>query len=107
MSQRTRKAASLIQQIVAAEVARLPFSVNLTVTGVDVSPDLRQATVWVGSVGEVGDSFTHLDEARHSIQGVIGSQMTSKFVPRITFKQDTSGQYAQHISKLIDKSNDR
>lgn len=105
MTQRTKKVESLIQQIVAAEVAKLPDSGRLTVTSVEVTPDLRQASVWVGVIAaseEQGDElFASVAEARKEFQGALAANLKIKFTPHIELKRDVSGEYAQNITKLI------
>lgn len=50
MSERTFKVASLVQQIVAEELRILVPVAELGVNSVDVSPDLRNARVWIGII---------------------------------------------------------
>lgn len=106
MSQRTEKVARLIQQITAAELSRLPESAQFTITRADVSPDLREATVWVGVVvsdpDEVEKLFKkHLYPYRKQFQEAVARGLSTKFVPRLSFKRDASGAYADEITRLI------
>jgi ribosome-binding factor A len=105
MSQRTRKVSSLIKHIIAAELTQLPDSAYLTVTTVDVSPDLRQATVWIGVIAgsnkEAEERFKGLETAQNRFQGAVAKGLTTKFTPKLAFKHDTSGAYAEDITKLI------
>ena len=104
MSQRTEKVSSLIQHIAAAELAKVPGTERLTVTKVDVSPDLREATVWIGVIADDSQAEEFLKpalSARRQLQDVVAKQLTTKFVPRLTIKRDVGGQYADHITKLI------
>ncbi len=105
MSQRTQKVSSLIKQLVAAELTVLPESAYLAVTSVEVSPDLRQATVWVGVLAK-GDEeatalFKSVESAQKRLQGAVAKGMTTKFTPRLSIKRDSSGAYAEGISRLI------
>ena len=54
MSQRPQKVASIVSHTVAAELTELPGGAYLTVTGVDMAPDLRNCTVWIGVVPAAG-----------------------------------------------------
>ena len=105
MSQRTKKVESVVHQIVAAELAQLPNSAHLTVTGVQVTPDLRQATVWIGVIASNEEQaetlFGAAEEARRDLQEAVASQLKSKFVPHLTLRRDAGGEYAQHITRLI------
>lgn len=74
----------------------------LTVTAVETTADMRQATVWLGYFGE--DEGTILDMIKtkeKEIQKIINHRLSLKHVPKLTFKLDHSGQYADNISELI------
>ncbi len=107
MSQRTQKVSSLVQQIVAAELAQLPGAARLTVTGVDVSPDLRHATIWIGVLAPGNDDtrvaklFQVALDAREHLQDAVARQLTTKFVPRLALEQDIGGAYADRMTRLI------
>ncbi|HEX7260037.1 MAG TPA: 30S ribosome-binding factor RbfA [Candidatus Saccharimonadia bacterium] len=105
MSQRTEKVSSLIKQIIATELTHLPESAYLTVTNVEVSPDLRQATVWVGvfskSDEEATNLFKSVETAQNRLQAAVARGLTTKFTPKLNFKPDSSGAYAEDITRLI------
>jgi ribosome-binding factor A len=77
----------------------------MTVTKVDISPDLRQGTVWVGIVartdGEAEHIFSSIMSEQSHIQAAVASQMATKFVPKLSLKRDNGGAYAEHITRLI------
>lgn len=106
MSQRTAKVESLIQQVVATAVIELfgPEAVNITVTRVDAAPDLRNATVWFGLLGDDAAqtaTMTALQRQCSEIQAALADRMTTKFVPHLHFRQDTGGEYAAEIDRLL------
>ncbi|HSX14450.1 MAG TPA: ribosome-binding factor A [Candidatus Saccharimonadales bacterium] len=106
MSQRTEKVKSLLRQRVASELSQAigPGSANITVTAIDVSPDLKQATVWLGLLGQPKDQealWQSAEAVRPDVQAAVASVMTTKFVPKLVFKRDLSGDYAQHIESII------
>ncbi len=105
MSQRTEKAASLIKQIAAASLRDELGNAAVTVTAAEVSPDMRSATVWVGILADNEahrqEQFKEIEAVRHQVQRQIAQQFSSKFVPRVMFRIDTSGEYADHISRII------
>ena len=107
MSNRMLKVESLVQQIVAQQMPELlgPAAGRLTITGVDVTPDLRQANVWVGVLAESAEAkqieFDKLNEVKHDFQQAVAKGMTTKFVPHLHFKLDAGGEYAEYISKLL------
>lgn len=104
MSQRTNKVSSVIQQVVASELAQLPNSAYLTVTKVAVSPDLRAATILVGVLADskaAQGAFQAAEEARDQLQAAVAKRLTTKFVPKLTIQRDLGGEYAEHITKVI------
>ena len=107
MSQRIAKVESLVQQVVARSLIEvLPGeSARLTITGVDVAPDIRSAIVWVGVLADDEAAQQALFDRVVGLGGVLQQHLakviTTKFVPRLTFRLDTGGSYAEHINRLL------
>ena len=104
MTQRTRKVASLIQQIVAEELRVNVPAPEITVTSVDVSPDLRNARVWLGIVASENrqkELLKKVEESRSTMQAGLARRMTTKFVPRLAFELDKGGEHADYINRLL------
>ncbi len=107
MSHRTEKVESLVQQVVARQLLEYlgNDSARVSVTGVDVSPDIKQATVWLGILAELEDQRQELLDRvldyKSEIQHELAATITTKFTPKLDFKLDAGGAYAQHIDKLI------
>lgn len=105
MSRRTEKAGSLVQHTVAGQLAELLPAGQVTVTGVDVSPDLRTATVWFGILARDSEQankfFVQIEGLRPAIQQELAKTMTTKFVPKLIFKRDTGGEYAERIAGIL------
>lgn len=106
MSQRVAKLESLIQAVVATGLMELlgGEAAGATVTRVDAAPDLRNATVWIGLLGdEVAQDrlWRRLEEVRPEVQRLLGERVTTKFVPRLHFKRDSGGEYAAEIDRLL------
>lgn len=107
MGERTYKVNEQIKHEVGAYIQEhLTFANGLiTITAVETTPDLRHAKVWVGYIGtELGSALSELRKHRSGIQAHLNSKLTMKFVPKVSFSLDHSGDYAQKISKLIDES---
>ena len=109
MSQRTAKVESLVQQVVAPEIVNLmgQDAARITVTSVDVSPDLRHATIWLGIIGDPRLQKNLLDRilgGSGNLQRAVIAKMTTKFVPRLEFRLDSGGEYAAGIDKLLKQS---
>lgn len=108
MTQRVAKVESLIQQVVATALVQLldADAAAVTVTRVDAAPDLRSAVVWIGLLGEPvrqDGLWAHIESERRELQEALAGHMTTKFVPRLTFKRDTGGEYAAEIDRLLKK----
>jgi len=76
----------------------------VTVTGVQMSPDLRHAKIFVslmGSEEEKKESLTALNHATGWIRHELGHRIRTKFLPDLVFLTDTSQDYGEHIDKLI------
>ncbi len=106
MSQRTEKVQSLVRQTVASTLAESLAGDNalVTVTGVDVAPDLKQAIVWIGLLGSDKDQsrvWELVEANRPEVQAAVAKVMTTKYIPHLEFRRDTGGDYAQHIEGLI------
>lgn len=106
MSQRVAKVESVIQAVVATALVRLleRDAAAVTVTRIDASPDLRNATVWIGLLGSDAAQerlWKRVEATRHELQAALGAQMTTKFVPQLHLKRDTGGEYAAEIERLL------
>jgi len=80
----------------------------VTVTGVDVTNDLSQATVYLSVLG--GDAqkeatLAALGKARGFIRTEIGRRIQLRHVPELTFKFDSSIEYGSRIERLLDELN--
>jgi ribosome-binding factor A len=81
----------------------------ITITEVDVSPDLRTAKVHVSVMGtaEQKDStFRALRAASRFLQREIRSRITIRRMPDLTFLPDESMERAARILDLIDHTQD-
>lgn len=95
------------------ELARVP----LTITEVVVTPDLRQARVFIQPLyahtqprGALPDDqlldeiLALLNQRAGYFQKQLGAQMASRYTPRPTFVAETAFQRAQNIEALLHKS---
>lgn len=106
-SQRVAKVESMIQGIAATalwtELER--DGALVSVTNVDASPDLRNATIWVGILGDEATGlriFDRVQGIKPMVQSKLAKSMTMKYVPRIHFRHDTGGAYSAEIGHLLD-----
>lgn len=81
----------------------------VTVTGVDISPDLRHAKVFVSAMGTDRQKQESLDALNHAagwIRHELGQRIRMKFLPEIVFRTDTSMDYGERIDRLLDEIRD-
>jgi len=76
----------------------------VTITGVKLTGDLRQATIYFTVVGSDEDkkaSEAGLNSARGFIKKELGQALMMRFTPDIHFKYDTSVEYGYHIESIL------
>lgn len=75
----------------------------VSITSVDVSPDLRQATVHVTSLGDVDqrDLFDVLTEARPRLRHHLARVLKLRLVPELRFRADDSLERQARVSALL------
>ena len=79
-------------------------SAGVTVTQVEMSPDLRLATAFVRPFAGGGDGaalVAALEKHRRFIRGRISPRLGLKFAPDVRFRLDTTFDYAEHIDRLL------
>lgn len=75
----------------------------ITVTAVDIGPDLQHAAVYVMPLG--GENAAKIVEALNRASGFFRSELAHeldlRYTPKLTFKIDRSFDEAAHIDKLL------
>ena len=107
MTERMRRVNEAVRAVLAEAVGELkdPRIGFITVTGVDTSRDLAQATVYVsvlGSEKKRTKSLEGLDAAHGVLQARIAAELRLKRTPQLTFQYDPSVEQGVRMSKLID-----
>jgi ribosome-binding factor A len=77
-----------------------------TVTHVEMSPDLKHARIFIsvmGSAEEQQNTMAALDSGKGFIRRELGSRLNLRNVPEISFKLDTSAEYSDRISRLLNE----
>ena len=79
---------------------------SVTITEVKPSPDMRNATVYLTTLGGVNEEtvIAGLNRTAGVIQSEMGRQLTMKFTPKLVFRKDDSFEYGSHIDALIRKN---
>ena len=108
-SQRQLRMGELVKQslglIFIREEAKVPNldTKSITVTEVRMSPDLRNARAYICPLGgKDGEKIVSvLTEFSHIIRKVLSKKIDTKFLPKISFINDTTFDYAEKIERLI------
>jgi ribosome-binding factor A len=108
MTDRMRRVNESLRQVLSEGLLELkdPRIGFVTVTGVDASPDLRQARVFVSVLGGAkkrNASMTGLDAAHGVLQAIISRELRMKRTPTLTFEYDHAVERGVEMSKLIDE----
>ena len=77
----------------------------LTVTEVRMTPDLKTARVYVIPLGgiDLKETVRTLTEYAHLVRKALSKRLDIKFLPKLTFVEDNSFEYAEKIEKIIKK----
>ena len=108
MSERMRRVNESVRQVLAETLPELkdPRIGLVTVTGVDTSPDLRHAVVFVSVLGSEKKrraTMQGLEAARGVLQARLARQLRLKRTPQLTFEYDPSVERGVRMSRLIDE----
>jgi ribosome-binding factor A len=103
-----RRVNEAVRETLAEAVGELkdPRIGFVTVTGVQTSPDLRHAVVYVsvlGSERKRTKSLAGLDAAHGVLQARLAQELRMKRTPQLTFQYDPSVEQGVRMSKLIDE----
>ena len=78
---------------------------NITITEVNVSPDLKNAKVYVMPLG--GENKRNVLDSLNKVTGrlkkIISNNISLRQTPKLTFKIDETFDYAEKISDILDK----
>jgi ribosome-binding factor A len=108
MSGRMRRVNESVRQVLSEAVGELkdPRIGFVTVTGVETSPDLRHARVYVsvfGSEESRQDSLAGLEAAHGVLQSRLGRELRMKRTPQLAFEYDPTVERGVRMTQLIDE----
>ena len=114
-SQRQLRVGEMVKQnlgeLLIRDEAKIPTinSKLITVTEVRMTPDLKTARVYVIPLGgiEMKETVRILTEYSHLVRRALSKRLDIKFLPKLTFVEDNSFEYAEKIERLIKKIKDR
>ena len=77
----------------------------ITVTEVRMTPDLKTARVYVIPLGgiEMKETVSVLTEYSHLVRRALSKRLDIKFLPKLTFVEDNSFEYAEKIENILKK----
>ncbi len=79
---------------------------GLSVTDVEVTPDLRQAFVYVSALAGVEgsqDALAGLERAKGYIRRALAGRIDLRVVPELIFRWDPSLETGERISRILDE----
>jgi ribosome-binding factor A len=106
-SQRAQRVGELIQKEVSALLLRGlkdPRIGFVTITGVEVTPDLHLARVYYTVIGDQAarrESAAGLKSSTPYIRQQLGRQLQMKYIPDLIFEYDSSIEYGNRIESLL------
>ena len=90
---------------------RDPRVQGITITGVEVTGDLQQATIYFSILADQASAATRalagLNHAKGLIRRELGHRLSIYKTPEIFSKQDQSIRYGEHIDQLLKQLHER
>jgi ribosome-binding factor A len=106
-SRRTLKAAEAIREVVSTAILleiRDPRVRDVTVTKVDVAPDMKSAKVYVSIMGDERKqrlSMQGLQNSAGFLQKAIADKIDARYTPRLTFETDEGVKKSIEVLRLL------
>ena len=110
-SQRQLKVGEELRHLISNALLRSSFYVehidnnNITVTEVNVSPDLKNAKVYIMPLGGENkiNVLNSLNKVTGRLKKIISNNISLRQTPQLTFKIDETFEYAKKINDILDK----
>ncbi len=79
------------------------FDKSITVTAVEITSDMKYATIYVCPLGNMDKNriLDALNREAPRLSHLVAQVMTSRSTPRLTFKLETIFDQAEHLSRLL------
>ena len=110
-SQRQLKVGEELRHLISSALLRNSFydehidNTNITITEVNVSPDLKNAKVYIMPLG--GENKLNVLNSLNNVTGrlkkIISSNLSLRQIPQLIFKIDETFEYAKKINDILDK----
>ena len=110
-SQRQLKVGEELRHLISNALIRGSFydehieNNNITITEVNVSPDLKNAKVYVMPLGGENkmDVLNSLNKASGRLKKIISSKISLRHIPRLVFSIDETFEQAKKINDILGK----
>jgi ribosome-binding factor A len=108
-TRRLLKAAEAIRGVVSMAILtelRDPRVQNVTVVGVEVTPDMREAKVLVSVMGNESQQRTVLKGLQNSVgflQSKIADRIETRYIPRLTFVMDEGVKKSVAVQQILEQ----
>lgn len=108
-TRRQRRVSELIHRelsVLLLHEVRDPRLSGVTVTTVEITPDLLLARVFFTVLGDGDDekeALVGLERACGFLRTQLASRVQLRFMPELEFRLDKSAAYARHIDELLDE----
>jgi ribosome-binding factor A len=112
--ERTARVNEVVREVLADELERLSDSSLgfVTITGVEVTPDLRQATVYYsalaparsdaeGAAEAAEETAAALRAATPHLQAEINRQVRMKYTPHLVFREDPAIRTGERVDEIL------
>ena len=110
-SPRSQRVADMIQREISSLILkglkdpRIGF---VTITGVDVTTDLRHAKIFITVIGDEESKTASLEAMKRSVPFIrryLGRELRMKFAPELHFEYDQSLEYGNRIENILKEIN--
>jgi ribosome-binding factor A len=108
VSERTRRIDHLLREEISAIIRREVHDPRIgfvTITGVDVTPDLRHATVWASIIGDERErraTIAVLGRAMPFVRHHLGD-LRLKRIPELHLREDDTAQRGTRVMQLLEQ----
>ena len=100
---RSNRLASLLEQLISSYFTQeMDFPGLVSISNIDVAPNMQSAQVWLSIYGAPEDEVLRMVlKERKAIHSYITRQIVSKYTPQLKFKVDPSEGHAQRIGEAL------
>jgi len=110
MSQRLLRVRELLKREIGSLLSNdYSFNALVTVNDVDVTPDLKNAHIFIGIIGNESEKIkivNRLNKERGAIQHKVSKRVVMKFTPKMHFKSDLSIERGVRTLSVIESLDD-